>query len=66
MLARRYCPDCLTSSEYSGTEAGEFAHTYNLSVVSIPTNRSMIRLDERLSPERSRWNQPRFSPSVMT
>ncbi|MDQ6891575.1 MAG: hypothetical protein M3167_02725 [Acidobacteriota bacterium] len=25
MLARRYCPDCLTSTEFSGTEAGEFA-----------------------------------------
>jgi len=27
------------------TEAGEFAHTYNLHVVSIPTNRPMIRTD---------------------
>jgi preprotein translocase subunit SecA len=27
------------------TEAGEFAHTYNLPVVSIPTNRPMIRED---------------------
>ncbi|HEY6051603.1 MAG TPA: hypothetical protein VIZ58_10165 [Thermoanaerobaculia bacterium] len=25
MLARRYCPDCMTSSEFSGTEHGEFA-----------------------------------------
>jgi preprotein translocase subunit SecA len=29
----------------ASTEAGEFAHTYDLQVVSIPTNRSMIRLD---------------------
>ncbi|MFN8026723.1 MAG: preprotein translocase subunit SecA [Acidimicrobiia bacterium] len=28
------------------TEAGEFAHTYGLDVVSIPTNRAQIRLDE--------------------
>jgi len=28
------------------TEAGEFAHTYNLEVVSIPTNRPMIRMDQ--------------------
>ncbi len=27
------------------TEAGEFAHTYNLPVVTIPTNRPMIRTD---------------------
>jgi preprotein translocase subunit SecA len=27
------------------TEAGEFAHTYNLSVVQIPTNRDMVRAD---------------------
>ncbi len=27
------------------TEAGEFAHTYDLHVVSIPTNQSMVRLD---------------------
>jgi preprotein translocase subunit SecA len=30
----------------ASTEAGEFAHTYGLEVVSIPTNRAMIRLDE--------------------
>ncbi len=30
----------------ANTEAGEFAHTYGLEVVSIPTNRSMVRLDE--------------------
>ena len=30
----------------ASTEAGEFAHTYGLEVVSIPTNRSMVRLDE--------------------
>ena len=30
----------------ASTEAGEFAHTYGLEVVSIPTNRSMIRVDE--------------------
>jgi preprotein translocase subunit SecA len=30
----------------ANTEAGEFAHTYGLDVVSIPTNRSLIRLDE--------------------
>jgi preprotein translocase subunit SecA len=29
----------------ASTEAGEFAHTYNLQVVSIPTNREMVRLD---------------------
>src|SRR5579884_1474376 len=28
------------------TEAGEFMHTYNLEVVTIPTNRPMIRADE--------------------
>ncbi len=27
------------------TEAGEFAHTYDLQVVSIPTNRPMVRID---------------------
>src|SRR4051794_12861063 len=30
----------------ANTEAGEFAHTYGLEVVQIPTNRAMIRLDE--------------------
>src|SRR4051812_4392703 len=30
----------------ANTEAGEFAHTYALEVVSIPTNRDMVRLDE--------------------
>ena len=29
----------------ANTEAGEFAHTYNLQVVSIPTNRPMVRDD---------------------
>jgi len=29
----------------AATEAGEFAHTYGLDVVSIPTNASMIRAD---------------------
>jgi preprotein translocase subunit SecA len=29
----------------ASTEAGEFAHTYNLPVVSIPTNRPMVRSD---------------------
>jgi preprotein translocase subunit SecA len=29
----------------ASTEAGEFAHTYDLQVVSIPTNRAMVRLD---------------------
>jgi preprotein translocase subunit SecA len=29
----------------ASTEAGEFAHTYNLQVVSIPTNRLMVRAD---------------------
>jgi preprotein translocase subunit SecA len=29
----------------AATEAGEFAHTYGLEVVSIPTNREMIRID---------------------
>ena len=28
------------------SEAGEFMHTYGLEVVSIPTNRPMVRLDE--------------------
>jgi preprotein translocase subunit SecA len=28
------------------TEAGEFAHTYNIEVVPIPTNRDMVRLDQ--------------------
>jgi preprotein translocase subunit SecA len=30
----------------ASTEAGEFAHTYALEVVSVPTNREMIRVDE--------------------
>jgi len=30
----------------AATEAGEFAHTYGLEVVSIPTNRPMVRNDE--------------------
>jgi preprotein translocase subunit SecA len=30
----------------ASTEAGEFAHTYALEVVSIPTNRPMVRADE--------------------
>ncbi|HXY93767.1 MAG TPA: preprotein translocase subunit SecA [Acidimicrobiia bacterium] len=30
----------------AATEAGEFAHTYALEVVTIPTNRPMVRLDE--------------------
>ena len=29
----------------ASTEAGEFAHTYDLQVVSIPTNRAMVRID---------------------
>jgi preprotein translocase subunit SecA len=33
----------MTGTAY--TEAGEFAHTYNLQVVNIPTNRPMIRDD---------------------
>ena len=28
------------------TEAGEFAHTYNIEVVPIPTNKPMVRADE--------------------
>jgi preprotein translocase subunit SecA len=28
------------------TEAGEFAHTYNVEVVPIPTNKPMIRIDQ--------------------
>jgi preprotein translocase subunit SecA len=28
------------------TEAGEFAHTYDLEVVSVPTNQPMVRADE--------------------
>jgi len=30
----------------ASTEAGEFAHTYDLAVVSIPTNRPMVRDDK--------------------
>ena len=30
----------------ANTEAGEFAHTYDLQVVSIPTNRPMVRVDQ--------------------
>ena len=30
----------------ANTEAGEFAHTYGLEVVSIPTNRPMVRVDQ--------------------
>ena len=30
----------------ASTEAGEFAHTYGLEVVSVPTNRPMIRDDQ--------------------
>ena len=30
----------------ANTEAGEFAHTYGLDVVSIPTNRPMVRVDQ--------------------
>ncbi len=30
----------------ASTEAGEFAHTYGLEVVTIPTNRPMVRADE--------------------
>ncbi len=29
----------------ANTEAGEFAHTYDLQVVSIPTNQAMVRID---------------------
>jgi preprotein translocase subunit SecA len=29
----------------ANTEAGEFAHTYDLQVVCIPTNQSMVRID---------------------
>ena len=30
----------------ASTEAGEFAHTYGLEVVTVPTNRPMVRADE--------------------
>ena len=30
----------------ASTEAGEFAHTYDLSVVSVPTNQPMVRSDQ--------------------
>ncbi len=30
----------------ANTEAGEFAHTYDLQVVSVPTNRPMVRMDQ--------------------
>ncbi|HEX5095951.1 MAG TPA: preprotein translocase subunit SecA, partial [Acidimicrobiia bacterium] len=29
----------------ANTEAGEFAHTYDLQVVSVPTNRPLVRID---------------------
>jgi preprotein translocase subunit SecA len=34
----------MTGTAYS--EAGEFAHTYNISVVPVPTNRPMVRADQ--------------------
>ncbi len=34
----------MTGTAY--TEAGEFAHTYDMSVVPIPTNRPMVRADQ--------------------
>ncbi|HEX4491203.1 MAG TPA: preprotein translocase subunit SecA [Acidimicrobiia bacterium] len=34
----------MTGTAY--TEAGEFAHTYDMSVVQIPTNRPMVRADQ--------------------
>ena len=34
----------MTGTAY--TEAGEFAHTYDISVVPIPTNRPMVRADQ--------------------
>src|SRR5258707_15203579 len=34
----------MTGTAY--TEAGEFAHTYDISVVPIPTNRAMVRADQ--------------------
>ena len=34
----------MTGTAY--TEAGEFAHTYDISVVPIPTNRTMVRADQ--------------------
>ena len=34
----------MTGTAYS--EAGEFAHTYDISVVPVPTNREMVRVDQ--------------------
>jgi preprotein translocase subunit SecA len=34
----------MTGTAYS--EAGEFAHTYDISVVPVPTNRAMVRADQ--------------------
>jgi preprotein translocase subunit SecA len=34
----------MTGTAY--TEAGEFAHTYDISVVPVPTNRPMVRVDQ--------------------
>jgi preprotein translocase subunit SecA len=34
----------MTGTAY--TEAGEFAHTYDISVVPIPTNRPLVRMDQ--------------------
>ena len=53
----------------ASTEAGEFAHTYDLEVVSIPTNRPMVRADERRPhlQERGRRSStppPTTSPSA--
>ena len=41
------------------TEAGEFAHTYNLPVVPIPTNRPMVRADQRRPHLQDRGGQVR-------
>ena len=53
----------------ASTEAGEFAHTYGLEVVTIPTNRPMVRDDERRPHlqergRRSSRRSPTTSPSA--
>ena len=43
----------------ASTEAGEFAHTYGLEVVSIPTNRPMVRARQRRPHLQDRGRQVR-------
>ena len=48
----------------ANTEAGEFAHTYGLDVVSIPTNRPMVRVDNPTSSTRARTRSSRPRPTT--